>query len=93
MISGEKIKRIRLSRGLSQKQIADFCGCDRAYISEIEAFKRIPSEELYEKIIKAVYTLDDRSKETKRKNRKEEVNVKNERELQTDITEVVRGTE
>ena len=76
MISGEKIKRIRLSRGLSQRQIAEFCGCDRAYISEIESFKRIPSEELYQKIIKAVYTLEDRSKEVKRK-RKGEVNVNN----------------
>ena len=95
MISGEKIKRLRLSRGLSQKQIADFCKCDRAYISEIESFKRIPSEELYNKIIKAIYTLDDRSNETKGKgkNRKDEVNVKDERELQTDITEVVRGTD
>lgn len=79
MLSGEKIKRIRLARGLSQKQIADFCKCDRAYISEIESFKRTPSEELYEKIIKAIYTLDDRTKETKvkGKNRKE-VNKKDE---------------
>lgn len=62
MISGEKIKRLRLSRGLSQRQIAEFCKCDRAYISEIESFKRIPSEELYNKIIKAIYTLEDRTK-------------------------------
>lgn len=62
MISGEKIKRLRLSRGLSQRQIAQFCGCDRAYISEIESFKRIPSEELYNKIIKAIYTLEDKTK-------------------------------
>ena len=81
MISGEKLKRIRLSRGLSQRQIAEFCGCDRAYISEIESFKRIPSQELYEKFIKAVYTLDDKSKEPKRKNRKGEVNVNNGEEL------------
>lgn len=95
MISGEKIKRLRLSRGLSQKQIAEYCKCDRAYISEIESFKRIPSEELYEKIIKGIYTLDDRSKEVKNKksNRKDEVILKNERGIQEDIAEVVRGTE
>ena len=62
MISGEKIKRLRLSRGLSQRQIAQFCGCDRAYISEIESFKRIPTQELYEKILKAIYTLEDKTK-------------------------------
>ena len=95
MISGEKIKRIRLSRGLTQKQIADFCGCDRAYISEIESFKKIPSQELYDKIIKAVYTLDEGNSETKvkGKNRKEDVKLKNEQKLQGDITEVVRGTD
>lgn len=62
MISGEKIKRLRLSRGLSQRQIAEFCQCDRAYISEIESFKRIPSEELYNKILKAIYTLEEKKK-------------------------------
>jgi len=93
MISGEKIKRLRLSRGLSQKQIADFCKCDRAYISEIESFKRIPGTELYNNIIKAIYTLDDRSKEIKRKQRKDEVNIKNEQQLQKSITEMVRGTD
>lgn len=78
MISGEKIKRLRLSRGLSQKHIADFCGCDRAYISEIESFKRIPSEELYQKILKAIYTLDEK---TKGKQRKDEVKIGDEKEL------------
>ena len=62
MISGEKIKRLRLSRGLSQRQIAQYCKCDRAYISEIESFKRIPSEELYKKIIEAIYALEDKTK-------------------------------
>ena len=95
MISGDKLKIIRLSRGLTQKQIADFCGCDRAYISEIETFKKFPSQELYDKIIKAIYTLDDCSKETrvKGKNRKEDVKLRDEQKLQGDITEVVRGTD
>jgi transcriptional regulator with XRE-family HTH domain len=95
MISGEKIKRIRLSRGLTQQQIADYCKCDKKYISFIESFKKRPSQELYEKIIEAVYTLDDRSKEEKKKGkqRKECDDVNNESELQTIATEVVRGTE
>lgn len=58
MISGEKIKRLRLSRGLSQRQIAEYCGCDKAYISMIESFKKIPTEEMYQKILKAIYTLE-----------------------------------
>lgn len=95
MISGEKIKRLRLSRGLTQQQIADYCKCDKKYISFIESFKKRPSQELYEKILEAIYTLEDRSKETKKKGkqRKEQVNVDDEQKLQGDITEVVRGTE
>lgn len=67
MISGEKIKRLRISRGLSQRQIAVYCGCDRAYISEIESFKRIPGEELYQKILRAIYTLDPKTAPCKKK--------------------------
>lgn len=94
MLSGDKIRTIRLSRGLSQKQISDAVQCPKEYISRIENFVMVPSEELYEKIIKAIYSLPDRSKEThnKGRQRKEEVNVKDEKELQTNITEVVRGT-
>lgn len=62
MLSGDQIKRIRLARGLSQKQIADFCKCNKTTISKIESFQVNPSEELYEKIIKAIYTLEDRTK-------------------------------
>ena len=62
MLSGDQIRRIRLSRELSQKQIADYCKCGKDYISKIENFKMTPSEELYEKIIKAIYTLEDRTK-------------------------------
>lgn len=75
MLSGDKIRTIRLSRGLSQKQIADYCKCDRAYISEIENFKRVPSEELYNKIIEAVYKLEDRSKEVKYKGKQRKENT------------------
>jgi transcriptional regulator with XRE-family HTH domain len=74
MISGDKIKRIRMARGLTQQQISDAVQCPKEYISKIENFKMYPSEELYEKIIKAIYSLPDRSKEPPRKgkNRKEE---------------------
>ena len=58
MLSGDKIKLIRLSRGLSQSAIAKECGVGKDTISKIENFKFIPSEELYEKIIKAIYTLE-----------------------------------
>lgn len=57
MISGEKIKRIRLARGISQKALAEAVGCPKEYISKIENFAMIPNEELYEKIIKAIYYL------------------------------------
>ena len=61
MISGEKIKRIRLARGISQKALAEEVKCPKAYISKIENFAMIPSEELYNKIIKAIYSLPNRN--------------------------------
>ena len=62
MLSGDQIKRIRLSRGLAQSAVAKECGVGRDAISKIENYRLIPSEELYEKIIKAIYTLEDKTK-------------------------------
>ena len=62
MLSGDQLKRIRLARGLSQSAVAKLCGCGKDAISKIENYKLIPSQELHDKIIKAIYTLEDKSK-------------------------------
>lgn len=37
---GEKIRRIRIDKHLSQEQLAHICGFDRTYISLVERAKR-----------------------------------------------------
>ncbi|WP_092359852.1 helix-turn-helix domain-containing protein [Collimonas sp. OK242] len=40
---GERIRKLRKDRGLSQDGFADLCGFDRTYISGIERGRRNPS--------------------------------------------------
>lgn len=37
---GEKIKQLRLAQGLSQEELAEYCGLSTSYISYIETGKR-----------------------------------------------------
>jgi transcriptional regulator with XRE-family HTH domain len=40
---GQRIKRVRLERGLSQRHLADGTSVSYAYVSRIEAGARVPS--------------------------------------------------
>jgi len=42
---GEVLKELRLKRQLTQQQLADYTGMDRAYISELERGLLLPSLE------------------------------------------------
>lgn len=42
---GEVLKEIRIKKELTQQQLADYSGMDRAYISELERGLLIPSLE------------------------------------------------
>jgi len=42
----DRIKNIRLKKGLTQQEIADQLGVKRSYISMLESGKNIPSEQL-----------------------------------------------
>lgn len=43
---GQRVKSLRLERGLSQEAFADKCGLDRTYISGIERGVRNPTLEV-----------------------------------------------
>ncbi len=43
---GQRVKTLRLERGLSQEAFADKCGLDRTYISGIERGVRNPTLEV-----------------------------------------------
>jgi len=66
MIVGEQIKRIRASKGLSQKEVIVEAGLDKAQYSRIENGKTDPSVSTVAKIAKALgisladmFALDD----------------------------------
>jgi len=51
---GEQIKRIRTAKGLSQKEVLNISGLDKAQFSRIENGKTDPSFTTLEKIAKAL---------------------------------------
>lgn len=50
-IDGGWLKKVRLVLGLSQKKLADLSTCSRALISLVENNHRLPSRDMFEKII------------------------------------------
>lgn len=46
----KKLKALRVSKGLSQEELALLCGIDRTYIGRIERFERIPSLIILQKL-------------------------------------------
>lgn len=51
---GDKIKEIRISKGLDQKQLADMVGISKSSISEWENCKRVPRMSTLRKIAEAL---------------------------------------
>ena len=50
----ERLKDLRIEKGLSQEAFAEKCGLHRTYISDIECFQRNVSLESIQKIADAV---------------------------------------
>jgi transcriptional regulator with XRE-family HTH domain len=53
-IFGEILKELRLKKDLTQQQLADYAGMDRAYISELERGLLMPSVETVFKVAKVL---------------------------------------
>ena len=51
---GERIKQLRLSKGLSQEKLALKAEIDRTYLAGVEQGKRNPSLKSLEKIVEAL---------------------------------------
>ena len=51
---GQIVRKLRLSKNISQETLADLCGLHRTYISDVELGKRNVSLENIEKIAKAL---------------------------------------
>lgn len=46
----ENLKKIRKSKKITQEKLADLCGTDTCYISQIETGRRFPSIQFIEKL-------------------------------------------
>jgi transcriptional regulator with XRE-family HTH domain len=62
MVSGDVLRRIRLSRNLSRRDIANATGINFRVLTMFENFEREPSQEQYDAYLKAVYTLKAKDK-------------------------------
>lgn len=62
MVSGDILRRIRLSRNLSRKDIANATGINFRVLTMIENFERDATQEQYDAYLKAVYTLKAKDK-------------------------------
>ena len=48
------MKRLRKEKGITQERLAELCGTDTCYISQIETLRRFPSIQLIEKLADAL---------------------------------------
>jgi len=56
MKMGSKLKRLRLTRGYTQEELADRCDLSRSFISQLESDKVSPSVETLERILRVLGT-------------------------------------
>ncbi|MEG0512233.1 MAG: helix-turn-helix transcriptional regulator [Clostridia bacterium] len=54
MAFGQSVRRLRLSKGISQEEFADLCDLHRTYISDVELGKRNVSLENIKKMATAL---------------------------------------
>ena len=54
MTLGEKLKQIRLEKGLSQPDLANATGIEQSYLSKLENDKSLPSNDVFRKILLAL---------------------------------------
>lgn len=52
LVFGEVLRELRIKKDLTQQQLADYSGMDRAYISELERGLLLPSLETIFKLAK-----------------------------------------
>jgi transcriptional regulator with XRE-family HTH domain len=52
---GKKVKKRRISLGLTQEELAEKVGISRAYMGFIEQSRNVPSLEILDKIAKALH--------------------------------------
>lgn len=73
----DRLRYMRVLYGLSQKNIADYMGCSKQYITQIETNKLTASEEKLEEILNAIYYLGEQKKQGRLKEVLEDIKNQN----------------
>lgn len=55
MLSNDKLRHLRIIKGLTQADIADICGVSTRFVKMIEANQAVPQPEVYDKWLQAIY--------------------------------------
>ena len=74
MLSGRKLKFLRIYRGMTQKYLAECIGCSKRYVGMVENDNQNLSEEMYKKWIDALngkLVPEPKNKENKKKKKEE----------------------
>ena len=76
MLSGDKLKFLRYSHGVTQKKVADWCNVSIRYVGMVEANEETLSDETYHAFINCIYGIGEplskepRYNQTSRKKKK-----------------------
>ena len=57
MLSGDKLKFLRYSHGVTQKKVADWCNVSVRYIGMVEANEEKMSDETYHAFLNCIYDI------------------------------------
>lgn len=77
MLSGERLKFLRYTHGVTQKKVADWCNVSVRYIGMVESNEERMSEETYQAFLNCVYGIgkplpkEPRNNQTSRKKKSE----------------------
>ena len=72
MLSGEKLQFLRVTHGITQRQMAEWCGVSTRFIGMIEHNDRQPSPEVYNAMINCIYGIGKPLKKNKSNNQEKE---------------------
>lgn len=73
----DRLRYMRVLYGLSQKNVADYLGCTKQYITQLETNKLTATEEKLEQILNAIYFLGEQKKQGRLKEILEDIKNQN----------------
>jgi len=73
----DRLRYMRVLYGLSQKNVGDYLGCTKQYITQVEGNKLVATQEKLEEILSAIYYLGEQKKQGRLKEILEDIQKQN----------------